>query len=82
MEGQFPLYTQYIKKRGLIDHVYKLHNKMNKFKDKDITLYDKRADYKQVLAIRDYDPDEYKKIIKEEFKNTSQIVLENEDPIQ
>lgn len=41
---------------------------MEKFKKDDIRRFDERSDYKQVMVLTNYDPNEMRKIVEQEYK--------------
>lgn len=63
LDGEFPDVFRHIKRRALQKYVTVIQPAMEKFKQIDIKKFDERSDYKQVMVLTNYDPDEMKKIV-------------------
>jgi len=68
-----------LKKRALFFFQSKIRSPLLKFKERDIIHYDLRADYRQVLCLKDYDPNEMEKIFEMELVMEDKKKIYNED---
>lgn len=65
LEQEFSEFYQSIKMKALFHYVFKIRRPMLAFKEKDIEFFNRRADFKQVLALRDYDEDELRNLVED-----------------
>lgn len=56
-----------LKRKVLYEYITKIRKPIMQFKEKDIVHYDKRADFQQVLALRNYDENELSNLISDEL---------------
>lgn len=63
----FPEFFSILKRKVLYEYITKIRKPIMAFKDKDIIHYDKRADFQQVLALRNYDENELSNLISDEL---------------
>ena len=55
-----------MKHNALYHYIHKIRGPLLAHKQEDIEFYDKRKDYQQVLALRDYNENEIKELVEEE----------------
>ena len=65
LEKEFPDLYHSLKMNALFNYIHKIRRPLLAFKQEDIEFYDRRADYKQVLALRNYDENEIKDLVDE-----------------
>jgi len=63
----FPEFFSIIKKKVLREHINKIRRPLMDHKLKDIEHYDQRADFQQVLTLKDYEPHELQNLLADEF---------------
>jgi len=62
LEHQYEDIYHSLKQQHLFTYIHKILRPVMAYKKLDIDFYDRRADYKQVLALQDYDDNEIKKL--------------------
>lgn len=63
----YPEFFSILKRKVLYEYITKIRKPIMQFKEKDIVHYDKRADFQQVLALRNYDENELSNLISDEL---------------
>ena len=63
----FSEFFSIIKKKVLLEHINKIRRPLMDFKQKDIEHYDQRADFQQVLTLKDYEPHELQNLLADEL---------------
>jgi len=83
LEKEHPELYDGMKKKAMFTYIQKIRRPLLEFKEEDIEFYDRRADYKQVLALRNYDENEIKDLVDSEIakgnhKTSEEMVCMNE----
>jgi len=63
-----PDFFSILKRKVLYEYITKIRKPILQFKEKDIKHYDKRSDFQQVLALRNYDDNELSNLISDELE--------------
>lgn len=63
----FTEFFSIIKKKVLLEHINKIRRPLMDYKQKDIEHYDQRADFQQVLTLKDYEPHELQNLLADEL---------------
>lgn len=63
----YPEFFSIMKRKVLYEYITKIRKPIMAHKDKDIIHYEKRADFQQVLALRNYDENELSNLISDEL---------------
>ena len=66
---EFPNFFNILKKKVLYEYVTQIRKPLLKLKQQDIQQFENRADFQQVLALRNYDELEVLKLIDDEIQN-------------
>ena len=68
LEADHPMFFTFIRRQALEQFVHVIRYNLEKCKEKVVNHYDKRSDYEQVLVLRDYNADELKNIMNNEYQ--------------
>ena len=63
----YPEFFSIMKRKVLYEYITKIRKPIMAHKEKDIVHYDQRADFQQVLALRNYDENELSNLISDEL---------------
>jgi len=69
----FPEFFSILKRKVLYEYITKIRKPIMQYKEKDIIHYDQRADFQQVLALRNYDENELSNLISDELDQKGDV---------
>lgn len=81
LENEHFMLYQGLKNKALFNYINKIRRPLLSMKQQDIEHYDMRADYKQVLALRNYDENEMQELVDREMVRQNHK-MDSEETIQ